>query len=394
VAIYEPYPMGQGGGNLRTQWYIVKLLDRRRFRPVVIAPEDTPFLDRFRECGAEVIVEAPPPSIHRFAGQVLRDTLARRVRSSADVIAYNVRIARLLRRRRIDVLYCNSIRALLLAGIGGKLARVPVLWYVKGALENSLLDRIGFALADRILFFCAANRDDRYRTLVRWFRRKIGIVRIGLDPSVIANVESADGTALRGELQIDPSRVNVAIIGQVYRPKGVHFALEALRRIVGECPEIRLYVVGDHVLEEFRGYRDELDAFVAQHGLADHVRFTGWRTDALQVLALMDAQLHPSMAEGFGRAVLEGMALGKPVIASAVGGLREIIRDGENGFLVPVGDVQAMAERLRVLARDRALRARIGAAARRTVFDGYLIEDKIRQLEAIWAAMSAKAGAR
>jgi glycosyltransferase involved in cell wall biosynthesis len=388
VGIFEPYPMGHGGGNLRTQLYIVKLLDRRRFTPVVISPEETPFLARFREQGAEVVVEPPPASIHRFAGQVLRDTLAGRVRSAVDLLAYNRRIARLVRDQRIDLLYCNSIRALLLAGLGGKLARVPVLWYIKGALENPLLDRVGFALADRILFFCAANRDDRYPRLVAWYRRKIGVLRIGLDMRVIDQALASDRTDAARSLALDPLRINVAVLGQVYRPKGVHVALDALRQALPESPSLMLYVIGDHVLEAFRPYRAELEAYIARHGLSHHVRFTGWRTDSLQLLSLMDIQLHPSLAEGFGRAVLEGMALGKPVVASAVGGLREAIRDGENGYLVPPGDASAMAGRLRQLAADPALRERLGAAARETVRAHYLIEEKVQELEGIWASMA------
>lgn len=380
--------MGQGGGNLRTLSYILKFLDRSRFNPIVLAPEDGEFLDRFRRRGVEVIIAPPPRSIHRFAGQVLRDRFVSRVRSAVDLIRYNLRLAALMRERRIDVLYCNSIRAVLLAGAGARVARVPTLWYVKGALENGLLDRLGFALADRILFFCESNRDDRYPRLVRWCRKKIGILRIGIDPAVIEEVEASDVGAVRAELGVRANRINAIILGQVYRPKGQHFVLEGLRRIVDAQPDVMLYIVGDSVLEEFAPYRAELDEIIARDGLQEHVRFTGWRTDALQVLRTMDIVIHPSLAEGFGRAVLESMALGLPVVASAVGGLREIVRDGENGFLVAPGDVDAIVERVTRLASDSALRERFGLEARREVFAHYLIGDKIRELESVWEEMA------
>jgi glycosyltransferase involved in cell wall biosynthesis len=103
----------------------------------------------------------------------------------------------------------------------------------------------------------------------------------------------------------------------------------------------------------------------------------------------MDIVIHPSLAEGFGRAVLESMALGKPVVASAVGGLREAIRDGQNGFLVIPGDVDAIARRWRELLVDPKLRQRLGQAARATVFADYLIDDKVARLADIWAEMAA-----
>ena len=115
--------------------------------------------------------------------------------------------------------------------------------------------------------------------------------------------------------------------------------------------------------------------------MSKHIIFTGWRTDALQIVALMDILVHPSLSEGFGRTVLEGMALGKPVIASKVGGLRELISDGENGFLVDAKSPSQLAEKLRILLASNTLRERIGREAKKTVFSDYLIQDKIKELE-------------
>jgi len=121
--------------------------------------------------------------------------------------------------------------------------------------------------------------------------------------------------------------------------------------------------------------------------MGTNVIFTGWRADALQIICLMDILIHPSLSEGLARVVMEGMVLGKPVVASKVGGLRELIKDGENGFLVEPGNPQMIAEKLRLLLRDKALREKLGKEARKTVFSGYLIQDKILQLEKIWIDM-------
>jgi glycosyltransferase involved in cell wall biosynthesis len=387
VMIYEPYPMGEGG-NYRTLVYILQFLDRKRFTPIIVVPEDSKALDAFRREGVEVLVETPPPSIHRFAGQVLRDSLLGRLRNGLDLVRYNARLARLMRARRIGLVYCNSIRALLLAGLGARMARVPAVWYVKGELANGLLDRAGFFIASRVLFFCAANRDDKYRRLVRLLRRRIGILRIGIDPAMLAAVERVDTAPLRAELDVRPDNVNAVILAQLYPPKGQHLVLAGLREIVDAVPNFQLYIVGDPVLAEYDPYRTELEAMVKQQGLEGHVHFTGWRSDALPILRTMDMLVHPSLAEGFGRAVLEAMALGLPVVASAVGGLREIIRDGENGYLVAPGDTATIVDRVIRLSRDESLRRRMGAAARAEVYADYLIEDKMRELQDIWSGMA------
>jgi glycosyltransferase involved in cell wall biosynthesis len=386
VLIYEPYPMGLGG-NFLTQRLILERLDRERFEPLVMAPAEGAALDRFRALGVECAVLAPPGALGRYGGSALRAGAFGRLKSAIDLFRYNLRAARFLCERRVDVVYANGVRAMLFAGLAARLAGIPCLMYVKGELANPLIDRLCFVLASRILFFCPQNRDDKYPGFVRWYAAKIGILRIGLDPATLAEAELPDSSRLRRELDIDPAYFNAVVLAQLYRPKGQHLAVEALFRLVAEFPRTRLFLVGDHVIEDYRPYKAELEELISRRGLAGHVRFTGWRKDALVITSLMDAVIHPSLAEGFGRAVLEAMALGKPVIASAVGGLREAIRDGYNGYLVPLGDVDAIARRWRELLSDVELRGRLGREARRTVFADYLIDDKIARLAEIWADM-------
>jgi glycosyltransferase involved in cell wall biosynthesis len=388
VLFFEPYPMGYGG-NFLTQQMILKRLDRRNFAPLVVAPIEGVALDRFRAMGVECVVISPPGILGRYGGVILQTGLLGRLKSALDLLLYNLRLARFFRKKDIDVVYANCVRAQLSAGFGAWLANVPTLLYIKGELANPTLDRLCFFLASRILFFCTHNRDDRYPYLVRWFAHKISILRIGMDPALLSAVAGRDQSALRQELGISSDFVNVAVMGQLYRPKGQHFAIEALSRLIAEFPNIRLYLVGDHVIEEYRPYRAELEALIKNHGLLNHVFFTGWRMDALDVASQMDIILHPSLAEGFGRAVLESMALGKPVIASAVGGLREAVQDGRNGYLVAPGNVEAIVSRWRELLSSPELRQRLGQEARRTVFADYLIDDKVTQLAEIWTEMAA-----
>jgi L-malate glycosyltransferase len=387
--------MGRVGGNLRTLSYILEQLDRRVFEPVVVAPMETEFLQRMREAGTECVVVEPPASIGRYGGKVLRDGPLAKLRNITDLIQYNRSITRFIRERGgFDVIYANSIRAVLSVGLAARTTKTPLLWYIKGELNNPWLDRAGFALADRVLFFCETNRDDKYPSLIAKHLHKIGILKIGIDWRVVEDVEARDKSATVRELALDPAHLNTLVLGQLYRPKGQHLAIEAMSRLAADFPQARLYIVGDHVIEEYRGYRDELDALVAKYGLQDRVIFTGWRTDALDILASVDIVLHPSLSEGFGRAVLEAMALGRPVVASKVGGLREIIRHGENGFLVDPGDVNAITEHWRALLADASLRETFSRNAREAVRREYLLSDKIDQLAGIWHDMATKGSPR
>lgn len=388
VLFYEPYPGGLGG-NFRTQRLILERLDRARFMPIVMAPMEGVTLDHYRTMGVECVIAPPPGALGDYGGATLRAGLLGRLKSVFDLVRYNLQLARFLRDRNIDVVYANCIRAELSVGLAARLARVPSFLFIKSELTNPIIDRLCFILASRIMFFCPQNRDDRYPNFVRWFSRKIDIVKIGLDPAAITDVERRDHADLRRELDIDPAFFNVAVLAQLYRPKGQHFAIEALSRLVAEFPRVRLYLVGDHVIDEYRKYKNELEVLVERYGLARNVRFTGWRKDALEISSLMDAIVHPSLAEGFAYAVLESMALGKPVISSAVGGMREGIKDGRNGYLVATGDVEAIARRWRELLLSSELRQRLGQEARRTIFSEYLIDDKVASISEIWAKMAA-----
>lgn len=382
VLAYEPYPFGKNVGNIRTLVGILQFAPASRVHCLVVAPFDTDLSARVRELGAEWIVVPPPAAVGRYGGKVLGESLIRRGRTLLSLVGYNLRLRRLLQAQRIDLVYCNSIRALMTIGLAALAARVPCVWYVKGELQNGLLDRLGFVIAARILFLCGPNRDDRYPRIVRFFAKKIQIVNIGLD---VDDIMKAEG--MPSSIDEELSRrhaTGIGYLGQMCPGKGVHILIEAFARVAPAYPLATLYLFGDPIIEEFERYVEDLHQQIRRLGLAERVVFAGWRTDAFAVVSRMTIMVHPSLSEGFSLAVLEAMALGKPVVATRVGGLREAIRDGENGFLVDPGDADAIAARLEQLLADPAFRHSLGEAARATVLAEYKLEDKMHQLYAIW----------
>ncbi len=387
VLFYEPYPMGLGG-NYRTQRLILERLDRSLYQPIVLSPIEGVALDDYRQLNVQCHVIAPGAQLGQYGGALLRGGFFSKLRAVVSLIRYNIRLARFLREEQIDVVYANCVRAEMSIGLAARLTNTPSLLYIKGQLNNRMVASVSFALAHRILFFCKTNREDVYPHLIRRHGHKMGILKIGLDPATTAAVQNRENALLRRELAIDSSYSNAIVLAQLYPPKGQHFVLEVLARLVEDFPKIRLYLLGDHVIDEYSPYKEKLEAIVERHQLHDHVRFCGWRRDALDVTSMMDIVIHPSLAEGFGRAVLESMALGKPVIASKVGGLREAIRNGQNGFLVEPGDVDSIEIRWRELLVDPELRLRLGQAAQETVLAEYQIDDKVMRIAEIWSEMA------
>jgi glycosyltransferase involved in cell wall biosynthesis len=388
VLFYEPYPMGLSG-NFLTQRLILERLDRARFTPIVISPIEGVALDEFRKMGVECVVISPPGNLDRYGGNVLRDGIPGRLKAAIDLLRYNITLSHFFRARRIDVVYANCVRAAMTVGFACKFISCRLLLYVKGELRNPLIDRISFYLSDRILFMSKYMLNSSHSWIGKFYRHKVEVLRGGVDSEEVLSAGSNDKkTALSREIGIDTSKVNTLVIGQLNRPKGQHLVIQALKNLINDHDNVRLYIVGDEIIKEYSHYKTFLKALVKDFQLENHVHFLEWRKDAWTIMALMDIVINPSLTEGFGYVVVESMLLGRPIIASKTGIAPEIIRDGENGFLIDIGDEVAIERRWRELLVNQELRQRLGQAARKSVLAEYLIDDKVARLAEIWTEMA------
>src|SRR3989304_2224204 len=361
VLIYLSYAFEKVSGELRSVIYMLENLDRSRFKPIVVVPFYVDSLKSDTVHGVSVSVIEPPLSLRKYGGVLLKSNVNERLRAILDLFRYTLRMLRFIRDQRINVVYCCSLRAVIMVGVAARIAGVPLLFLVNGRLNNTVLDTFAFATAGRIVFQCRANLEDRYPLLRKLFRGKLAVVESGIDLDLIRHLQlHPPGPATIG---VDPGYVNLIVLGLLNPEKGVHHLFDALSKLKARLNKVRLWVVGDQITEDFNDYRARLENHAIEIGLGDVIRFTGWRTDAMQLLSVMDVLIHPSLSEGMPRAVLEAMALGKAVVATRVGCSREIILDGENGLLVNPGDVPQLAEALGRLLEDGELRRALGMAA-------------------------------
>ena len=160
--------------------------------------------------------------------------------------------------------------------------------------------------------------------------------------------------------------------------KGLSYLLDALARLVSEFHDIRLEIAGDGSL------RPLLEQEVRGLGISGCVSFIGWRKDLSSVMEGWDIFAMPSLDEGFSVAGLEAMAAGLPVVASAVGGLPELVQDGETGWLVPAAVPAELADRLAELIRDGGKREAMGKAGRRRVLQTFPVARMVAQTIAVY----------
>jgi glycosyltransferase involved in cell wall biosynthesis len=160
-------------------------------------------------------------------------------------------------------------------------------------------------------------------------------------------------------------------LAALVRRKGIDVLLQALAVLGEQGIRPHLLIAGDGP------ERPSLEAQAQTTGLSGQVRFLGRRTDAADLLAACDVFVLPSRREGLGVAALEAMAAGRPVVASAVGGLREVVVDGRTGLLVRPDDAVALAEAIAHLLRDEQLRWRLGSCGPQRVGEGFLAEQMV-----------------
>jgi len=197
-------------------------------------------------------------------------------------------------------------------------------------------------------------------------------------------LETQIGKAWRAKEGFGEGELLLVSVARLSPQKGHEVLIRAFSRATSSFPHMRLLLVGEGPL------RAELEKLVRALGIEDRVRFLGVRTDIPQILVASDVFVLASWWEGNPLSVMEAMAAGKPVLATAVGGVPELVLDGVTGFLVAPGDVQGMAQAMRTLAQDSGLRFYMAQQAfeqARTRFDIGLM---VKQYEALYDRLLAK----
>jgi glycosyltransferase involved in cell wall biosynthesis len=253
-----------------------------------------------------------------------------------------------------------------------------------GPLRSNLFRLLERFLATRTTALVAVSpevRDDLVALGIAP-REKFTVVRLGieLDERVGAH---ADGRETRRLLGIAPDRFVVGWIGRMTGVKRTGDVLLAVRRLRDRGVDALLCMVGDGP------DRDAVEVRAHQLGIVRDSLFLGYQENVARFYAAFDALILPSANEGTPVSAIEALAGGRPVVATDVGGVPDVVRDGVDGFLVEPGDVEAMADRLARLAADADLRRRMGEAGAESVRERYAVERLLDDVDALYRRLLA-----
>ncbi len=319
------------------------------WRVLVVLPADGPLAAEVRALGHEVRVLPFPVLRKAFA------TPAGLLRLAGQLAVALPRLVRLLRRERVAALYVNTI-TLPVWLLAGRLARVRALCHVHEA-EVGVGRAVGLALYGPLVLAgrLVANSAETARVVAGVVPRlaaRTVVVHNGVDRPVPVRPRAPHA---------GPSRL--VVVGRLSQRKGTDVAVEVARLLLARGRDVHLTLVGD-VFPGYEPFADGLRATVAREGLGDRVALTGFADDVWPAYDAADVVLVPSLGESFGNVAVEAVLSERPVVASGVQGLAEVLDDGRTALLVPPGDAAAAAAAVEELLDDPARADALGRAAR------------------------------
>jgi glycosyltransferase involved in cell wall biosynthesis len=344
-----------GGGEVQT-CYLIRGLEARGVKNVLVAPP-----------GSEIAREV------RATGTGVAEL---RMRGECDAAAV-VRLSRILRDIKPAVLHLHTSHAHTLGWLAGRLAKVePII--VTRRMDHEIRGHFSFVKYSSVDHIVAISEVIRST-----------LIRSGLSPEKLSVIHSAvdcrlphSGPNLRSAFGF---RSDIPVIGTVAtlaKPKGHQQLFEAMRIVRQRHPSVRLLVAGTGPQES------RLRQLAVELNLAEEIVFAGFRKDIPQILSALDVFVLASQDEGLGVALLEAACCGLPLVATNVGGIPEVVRDGSTGFLVAPGDTPSLAERIMYLLEHRQEAREMGQRARAFVRENFSLDTMVQRYHELYGRLS------
>lgn len=359
------------GGSQTHLMQVLRLLDRSRFEPVLYCLTGKgALLDATRALGVPIHTPAAAASFKGFG-------LMGRVAA----------LARALRHDRIDIVHNYLLRANLVGSISARLARVPVVLCSKRGCHlrrgfELLGARIGNALADGVMVNADAVRDFVHGN-ERCPREKMAVIPSGVDTDRFQPLHPAQ---FKARLGLPEDRLIVGVVTRMRVRKGVEEFIRAIGEVREARPEVHGVIVGEVSLD------DAMQDLVRSLRLESHLSLLGRRSDMPEVFSAFDVFVLSSHDEGMSNAILEAMAMEKPVVATDVGGTGEVVRHGHSGLLVPPKDPHALAVAVSEVLAQPARAHEMGRLGRRIVEEGFSAHAMVRQMEQLYLELASARG--
>ncbi len=365
---------------------LLRALDPRRFRPIVVLPRDTQQINRLspelEKCGIEY---------HFLDLGVLRRKYFKfwaLPRFAMEILAATRALTRLVREKDIALIHSNT-NTVLPGAFAARRTKRPHIWsihelLVDPALVRNVLHFLVPRLSTRVVTVSAAVRDHMVKDAPKYADR-FEFIRGAID--VQPFIHATGREQVRQEWGVGDDEILIGMAGRVARWKGQSVFAEAARLVLQKQSQVKFAAVGG-VFDTDVFYMDQFKEKVRDLGIESKFIINDFRSDMPNVLAAYDIFVLPSTwPEPFGLVLLEAMASGKPVVATAPGGPSEIVVDGETGYLIQPSSPIDLAASIEKLLPDPQLRKRMGEAGRERACKLFALPRYVREFEELYARL-------
>ncbi|MBC8432939.1 MAG: glycosyltransferase family 4 protein [Desulfobacterales bacterium] len=353
------------GGGERSLLALFKELKKKLYELYIACPPIGDFPDQMNHMGLQILPIW-------FKG----------IRHPLTMMANCHMLIRMNQYYRFDIIHSNSPQTNIPSGIAGRISGVPVVWHARVLLEKGMidLDRFFFWLPSMVICNSQAIRNRFHH--IREYQSKSAAIINGVD-TVRFCPEFVKIDKAKLKLGIETETFVVGCFDRLDPVKDHETILYAVKELYKRFPKIILLIVGE-AFDASQERRKFLGSMATELGISDAIRFLGFHDDVRPIMAACDIVVQASRSEGCSRVICEAQAMGKPVIATDIGGNPEILKDGITGYLFPAAKSPNLAKLMERFIVNDSLKGKIGESARKKAVTELSIERYCNEIESVY----------
>ena len=361
--------IGEIGGAEKDLLMYLGRLDRQKFSPHVVCPETGPLKEEVEKLQVAV-VGLPLPQW-------------RRIKSRVQVPVTVWKLIKIFRQWQIDLVHVNDHWWTPPAYLAAKIYSLPVIVHIRQQIAPS---RIQHYWLDKPNALFPVSKHIEQVVLSRGVPpRRVHVMYSGIEVDHFCCQRSPEEQcSIRQRYGLKNDQLIIGTVANLFPRKGYDYLLEALVEVKAVVPGICCLIVG----KGSEDYCKKLRQLVVELQLSSNVIFAGFQNNVADFVSIVDIFVLPSLIEGFGIVLLEAMAMEKPIVATDVGGIPEVVVDGVTGLLVPPKHSKALAAAILQLLRDPQKRQAMGKAGRRRVETHFHVSQTMAKLETVYCGLA------
>lgn len=355
------------GGSAQNTFLTLLEQKKQNFQPCLVSGLSLESEMKYEEIKAQEI------DIQRLESEDIKfiqcPSLVRKINILKDIKAF-FDLWRIIKKNNPLIVHTHTSKAGLLGRLAAKLAGIPIIVHTPhghvffsyfGPFKTNifiLLEKLASRITDKIVTL--ANREKEDHIVFKIAKEdKFVVIHSGIELNEFKELDFIEKLNLKKELGIPENNLIAGTVGRLEPVKGPEFLIEAAKYTVSNYPETIFILTGDGYLKQ------SLEKKAFDLGIKKNISFLGWRNDIAKIISLYDVFVLTSLNEGMGRVLVEAMTLGKPIVASNIGGIPDLVTHGKNGFLVPPKNSEQFAKYIQILFEDKEKREKMGLAGKK-----------------------------